>query len=286
MKKITAFLGFVGVVSMISACSDSGTGVVEGEETAIISSSSVAKASSSSVSGSSETKVSSSSGVDKHDTVVVSTQIDIPVSTDHSSPYMSSGVICWPGDDCAQVSSSSSTASSSSFSLEVTMSSEAPVYPLVTETQMIDQRDGKTYSLQTVAGVHWMAQNLNYETKANSFCSVEGGDDLCAKYGRFYTYAAAQMACPTGWRLPTQAEVETLDASVEHEWWSVGGRFKIADGKATDYGLEDEQGYIWILIEGDYSSFRIKNYSGDSPHEFQTGSVADRAYNVRCVEDK
>ena len=65
----------------------------------------------------------------------------------------------------------------------------------------------------------------------------------------------------------------------------MGGRFKVADGKVTEYGLENEQGYIWIQAEGENNSFRVKNYNDSDDHELQHSDGAERAYNVRCVQN-
>ena len=45
----------------------------------------------------------------------------------------------------------------------------------------------------------WMARNLNRDI-GGSFCY--DNDSLnCEKYGRLYTWKAAQYACPEGWRV-------------------------------------------------------------------------------------
>lgn len=45
----------------------------------------------------------------------------------------------------------------------------------------------------------WMAENLNEPTE-DSFC-YDDDPQNCEKYGRLYTFKAAQKACPAGWHL-------------------------------------------------------------------------------------
>lgn len=294
MKKITAFLGLVGVVSMISACSDTVTGVneEENEQAQAITSSSSSATGAKPTSSSQKTsngivpdEITSSgsvtgSGEVIHDTIT--TQVIISSTSNYTAPYYSSGgPFCW-SENCPGASSPSTATSSSSISLEVTLSSEAPVYPTVTETQMIDQRDQKMYKLQTIAGMHWMAENLNYETEEGSFCNAPGTEDKCASYGRFYSITAARKACPTGWRLPTLEEVQAADAAVSEDWWTLGGRIKFSGSSATDYGLDEQQGYWWLSTG---TSWRVQPDKDE--HVEQGTSAADgRAYSVRCVENK
>lgn len=285
MKRIILKMGVLGVFCLVAGCSDDGSTSplqpVADDPEGITSTESTAKSSSS---GASQSNSSPSSNTSK-DTTVIHQQVIITDSGDVVASYVSSGVFCWTAGCEAEYASSSSAAPQSSETITITVSSSSAVPPTVTGTQMVDNRNNKTYKLQNVAGKLWMAENLNYETSNGSFCSLEGGDDYCAKYGRYYIYSAAMRACPDGWRLPTTAEVEALDAAVEHEWWSIGGRFKVNDGTPTDFGMEDEQGYIWLQTEGENNSFRVKNYDGDHEHTLQGGSGTDRAYNVRCVQD-
>jgi hypothetical protein len=168
--------------------------------------------------------------------------------------------------------------------IDIGMSVEQPVYPKIEGDKMTDLRDNQTYKLITIGGTRWTDSNIKFKPTKGFYCEDGEGEDVCAKYGVFYSYGAAQSACPSGWRLPTQAEVEAADAVQPHEWWTIGGRFKLDEsGNATEYGLSDGQGYIWIVQNDSYSSWRVKDYSEDKEHAFQK-SEGHRAYNVRCVQ--
>jgi len=107
--------------------------------------------------------------------------------------------------DAQKTSSSSSVENSSSAK-----SSSSTKASSSTERvgEMTDSRDGQTYKTTTIGPQTWMAENLNYET-ADSYC-YKDSTEYCEKYGRLYTWAAAMVACPSGWRLPTRDEFETL----------------------------------------------------------------------------
>lgn len=285
MKRIITLMGVLGVFCLFAGCSDDGSSspvqpIANNDPEENSSDSAVASSSS----GTSQGNSSPSSNTSK-DTTVIHEQVIVPQSGGES-PYMSSGVFCWTaGCESKYSSVSEPPKSSSSEKIVFTESSASNDPPTVEGLTMKDNRDGNSYKLQNVAGKLWMAENLRYETSNGSYCSTEGGEDHCAKYGQFYTYAAAKRACPGGWRIPTANEVTAADAEVAQAWWSIGGRFKVADGKATEYGLENEQGYIWIEAEGENNSFRVKNYSENDVHELQHSDAAERAYNVRCVQD-
>lgn len=88
----------------------------------------------------------------------------------------------------------------------------------------------------------WMAENLNIPTP-NSWCLYDD-DENCKQYGRMYNWFDAQLACPPGWRLPSDEdwiELEMFLGMQEEEAYietwrgeNVGGKLKSTD-KSWDH---------------------------------------------------
>lgn len=114
---------------------------------------------------------------------------------------------------------------------------------------MTDSRDGQTYETVKIGTQMWMAQNLNYET-ANSYCYRDSAK-YCSKYGRYYTWAAAKKACPSGWHLPTEADFKTLIGAV--------GGSSDAEGGIASYVLKSTNG--WNDAGIDFSGNGTDDYS-------------------------
>ncbi len=67
---------------------------------------------------------------------------------------------------------------------------------------------GETYRTVKIAGIEWMADNMNYEVK-DSHCYNDQLDN-CKEYGRLYTFESAKSVCPDGWRLPSNGDYMDL----------------------------------------------------------------------------
>ncbi len=94
-----------------------------------------------------------------------------------------------------------------------------------------DARDKQTYRTVKIAGLEWMADNLNFKTEG-SYC-YKDDEDQCMAYGRLYLWDAAKKACPAGFRLPTQKDFESL-------WTAAGADFNAAYLLKTTYGWKGE----------------------------------------------
>lgn len=78
--------------------------------------------------------------------------------------------------------------------------------------QFVDSRDQHVYEVVTVGDQDWLGADLKYQTPT-SFC-YDNEEENCQKYGRLYSLSQAQMACPTGWRLPTEMDWRTLEQTL------------------------------------------------------------------------
>lgn len=177
-----------------------------------------------------------------------------------------------------------------------------------------DERDGQSYDVVEIGGKTWMAENLNFDMAATgasensaSFCP-EGDSRNCSKYGRLYTWEAAQNACPAGWRLPTREEFESLVAAAGNgsaakagaALKATSGWFK--KGNGTDevgfaalpagYHSSDEKfdgiggyAYFWSSAtdpdESAFAQYLFLDFSSDAA-EIRS-FVKSSGYSVRCV---
>ena len=222
------------------------------------------------------------------------------------------GYVCqggeWVEDDAVETYSSSSE-KNSSFGKnldEISEPTKLIVPSEVIKGSMTDTRDGRTYKTVTIGSQTWMAENLNYGYKVNGTSYETYTNPYCDKCGRYYTWAAAKTACPSGWHLPTKAEYETLFTTVGGSP-TVGNALKSATGWDSDGNGEDTFGFSALPAGkrdsyGDFdrelkhahfwSSTEYENFG--AYHMYLSYCIDDayllwsnksEVYSVRCLKD-
>ena len=326
MSALKTWILFFGVVFLLAACSDdSSPHKVNIEELGDVDSSASGD-DGSKPDGSNQTAKSGSSSKPGDKIVINGGKDTIYVADAEGSLYYSSGVFCWTegceknfapsssaansGSSATKPSDSSNSSASqpkSSATTKPSSSSQAPVVsvdsraPTVDKTAMklTDNRDNKVYKITQIGSVYWMESNLGYRPNTGFYCKttevVKPGPgeeketvDVCDRFGVYYAYSVAQVVCPSGWRLPTKAEVDAaLESMAEKprkekdDWWVLGGRFKL-EGETT-FGNNGNQGYLWIQkSSANEVVLQVQDY-GSFESQFLTTGADGRAYNVRCV---
>ena len=199
-------------------------------------------------------------------------------------------------------------------------------------TGIITDVEGNNYNIVKIGLQWWMAENLKAKQEADgtaiplvtdntvwanlgdndtdkAYSYYNNSPDNLAKYGVLYTYAAAKDACPTGWRLPTDADWTILDTYITNDGHSgtEGDALKTTTGwNDSGNGTDD---YDFSALPGGYRSFingQFYNVDGygywwstefNSSYayccflSYNTASLThhilekSRGFSVRCVRD-
>jgi uncharacterized protein (TIGR02145 family) len=103
---------------------------------------------------------------------------------------------------------------------------------------LTDSRDRKKYRTVKIGTQTWMAENLNFNA-SGSVC-YNNQESSCNTYGRLYDWNTARTACPVGWRLPSDADWETLINFVGND---AGTKLKSTSGWNNNGNGTDDFGF-------------------------------------------
>ncbi|MBO4435755.1 MAG: hypothetical protein J5791_02595 [Fibrobacter sp.] len=181
---------------------------------------------------------------------------------------------------------------------------------------MVDDRNDKEYRTVDIWNLTWMAENLNF-ADASKLTVLRGrtscyndDEEKCEAYGTLYGCAAARAVCPDGWRLPVQADIDSLilfyynmglDRSKELRsstgWTDPDGAsangdnrsgFNILPGghKNGDGTYEGEGQESWFWYDYDCDTRMMGFYASyDDYVGYSYKDDVEVGYYVRCVKD-
>lgn len=244
------------------------------------------------------TEVSSSSSVD----TVLSSGIDVSSSSQVLESVSSSSGIS------QGINSSSGVLSSSSFGLSsssvVVSSSSVAVWVCGDSTV---SRGGVEYKTVLINEQCWTKENMKYEPSTGTTMCYDNLESNCEIYGRLYDYEAAALACPSGFRLPTQEEMIAMQEYSGADMYDAGKHLKTTTGWTGENGddflgfsalpggrCDEEQtcrnigatGYWWTSTEKVKNSNHYTLFLTGDTDSFSASTTMDndQYISVRCVK--
>jgi uncharacterized protein (TIGR02145 family) len=175
------------------------------------------------------------------------------------------------------------------------------------DDSFIDKRDGKKYKTKKIGSQIWMTENLAYKPSSGKYFVYNNDKDNVTKYGYLYDWATACKVCPSGWRLPSNADyLEMTDflgqdfkqkMMMKSAWSSDENASNLSGFGGLPAGMRDHTGAFRYLGTGGYfwtSSFSHqtfafareigKNAGNWASYEF--GTNQDIGMSVRCLKDQ
>jgi uncharacterized protein (TIGR02145 family) len=198
---------------------------------------------------------------------------------------------------------------------------------------VMEDSDGNRYATIKIGNQVWMAENLKVTKESNgtaiplitdntewanlgdnntdkAYCYYSNSVDSLEKYGALYTYAAALVACPAGWHLPSDAEWTELENYISNDGysgtegtalkssvgWVNGGngtndyRFGALPGgiRDSDYGTfynVGNYGYWWSATESNSSNAGYRSLNSGSSELGNNVYHKSLGLSVRCLSD-
>ena len=150
------------------------------------------------------------------------------------------------------------------------------------------------YETVTIGDQTWMKHNLNRDV-LGSICYDK--DSLnCEKYGRLYFWQAALDACPSGFRLPTDADwtkltdflggVDTAGVKLR-EGGDSGFDAKLAGNYHPElkiFSYKGEKGYFWTASSFSFNVSWIRSFGLGQTNVNRTTIGKSFYFSIRCIK--
>jgi uncharacterized protein (TIGR02145 family) len=145
-----------------------------------------------------------------------------------------------------------------------------------------------------IADQLWMAENLNVNVPGSWYYNDD--PTMGSKYGRLYSWDAANKACPAGWHLPSEKEWEQLiaflggeDVAGKHLKCGNSSGFNAVLGGLTsvgNYRLLDTYGTFWSSTSYDKDHAWYFYITSSGSGITKTYFTKNYGFSVRYVKNK
>lgn len=165
------------------------------------------------------------------------------------------------------------------------------------KSTLFDSRNQRVYDVIKIGNQVWMAENLKYATTEDYFCYNDTVEN-CLEYGALYTWKAAQAACPTGWRLPSSEEfnslTDTLEVTSGSAYSGLTARYPNGFGtefygiKNPDYEGLNTQTAFWtsdFSVSGQDSIYTGLEVISSGAYFINSTYTDSTALQVRCIRE-
>jgi len=144
----------------------------------------------------------------------------------------------------------------------------------------------------------WMAKNLDIATGKSECYDKDPAN--CQKCGRLYDWETATKACPKGWRLPTDAELNNLMGASggdeagknlkSKESWDGNDAYGFSllpCGRNSDgtYDRIGSMGGLWSATEIDAKESWVYGMLNADNKAYKDKASKTRLYSIRCIKE-
>lgn len=185
------------------------------------------------------------------------------------------------------------------------------------EITSVTDIDGNVYDVVVIGNLYWMAENFKCTKLDNGtpitdgatvgglstgntsmyYFSYDNNNNNISGHGRLYTYNAAKNICPTGWRLATRADFESLisiyggslyaySAIIQNGISGFNARLSGSRSYAGSFNLINEQDNFWMNEQPVGDEVMRFNIVGESESVGFGNTFISNGHSVRCVKDK
>jgi len=160
-----------------------------------------------------------------------------------------------------------------------------------------DERDQRVYKTIKIGDQVWFAENLKYDGPL-----AQGNSSTSSNGGKLYTWQGANVACPNGWRLPSDLDFRILenylgmpDSDTSKVGYSqkrgvnqgIGMKLQNGGGLGFDFiitpGINSED--VWTSTKLPNGEIYVRGFTRNDNSIYRGKNVEGSQLCVRCLKN-